>query len=248
MSRDLHFWHKRYTQQARWTLLTRRFIFDVIGARPSHHILEVGCGSGAVLDSLAVDGFTNIIGLDLDFTALKHAGQSHLIKADALKLPLAAGSVDLCLCHFLLLWVADPLQALREMKRAAKPGGWVLVLAEPDYGGRIDYPPELAVLGKAQALALHDQGADAAIGRRLRSLFTACELEQIETGIISAEWRGGFNQEDFEMEWEVMRKDLAESMTPVELESYYKIDLAASQEGTRVLFVPIFYAFGQVPG
>ncbi len=190
MARDLHFWHKRFTQQVRWTLSTRRYIFDVIGVRPSDRILEVGCGSGALLTSLAADGYSNVIGLDLDFPALKHAGQSHLINADALKLPLADNSIDLCLCHFLLLWVADPLQALREMKRAAKPGGWVLALAEPDYGGRIDYPPGLEALGKAQALALQAQGADAAIGRRLRSLFTDCELEQIETGIISAEWRG----------------------------------------------------------
>ena len=168
--------------------------------------------------------------------------------ANALNLPFSQASFDICLCHFLLLWIADPLAALNEMKRTAKPGGWVLALAEPDYGGRIDFPPELEALGKAQSQALQGQCADVSVGRKLRSLFTDCGLKNIRSGIINAEWDQDFSQPDFDLEWAVLRKDLMWKLSPEELDRYYRIDLDASRQGRRVLFVPIFYAFGQVAG
>ena len=45
----------------------------------------------------------------------------------------------------------------------------------------------------------------------------------------------------------MLHKDLMWKLTPEELDSYYRIDLDASRHGRRVLFVPIFYALGQVP-
>ena len=201
-----------------------------------------------MLKSLAKDGFKNTIGLDVDLQALQSADSKTVSCANALNLPFSKGSFDICLCHFLLLWVADPLKVLSEMKRVTMPGGWVLALAEPDYGGRIDYPPELEQLGKAQTQALQNQCADIFIGRKLKNLFSACGLQNIQSGIISAEWGRDFNQSDFNLEWAVLRKDLIWKLAPKELDSYYRIDLDASRHGRRVLFVPIFYAFGQVPG
>ena len=247
MSRDTEFWHHRYTQQVGWTLATRRYSFNCINARPSQRILEVGCGSGAVLESLVKDGFSNTIGLDVDLQALQSADSKMVSCANALNLPFSNGSFDISLCHFLLLWIADPLKVLREMKRVTRPGGWVLALAEPDYGGRIDYPPELEQLGKSQTQALQNQSADIFTGRKLKSLFADCNLENIQSGIISAEWGRDFNQSDFDLEWAVLRKDLMWKLTPEELDRYYRVDLDASRHGRRVLFVPIFYAFGQVP-
>jgi SAM-dependent methyltransferase len=246
LSANPEFWHQRYTQQVRWTLATRRYIFDRIGIQPSQRILEVGCGSGAVLESLAKDGFSNSFGLDIDYASLRLALPEFVTNADALALPFAHHSFDISLCHFLLLWVSDPLKGLREMARVAKPGGWVIALAEPDYGGRIDYPEELKQLGKAQSLALQDQGVDVDIGRKLKCFFAGCGLQNIQSGIITAEWDRDFNQDEFDLEWLVLRKDLEGRVPSEELERYYRIDLAASRQGKRVLFVPIFYAFGQL--
>ena len=246
MSRETDFWHKRYTQQVRWTLDTRRYIIDCIDAHPSHRILEVGCGSGAVLTSMAEDGFTNTVGIDKDFQVLELTKTKSNAGAEALNLPFSRASFDICLCHFLLLWIADPLSALKEMKRVSKPGGWVLALAEPDYGGRIDFPFELEVLGQAQSQALQSQCADVSVGRKLRGLFTDCGLKNIRSGIINTEWNQTFNQTDFDLEWAVLRKDLVWKLSPEELERYYRIDLEASKQGRRVLFVPIIYAIGQV--
>lgn len=246
MSRETDFWHQRYTQQVRWTLDTRRYIFDCIDAHSSHRILEIGCGSGAVLASLAADGFYNTFGLDKDIGALQLASSMAVACANAINLPFPDASFDICLCHFLLLWITDPLAALYEMRRTAKPGGWVLALAEPDYGGRIDYPPGLEALGKAQSQALQDQCADALVGRKLRGFFVECGFQNIHAGIINAEWDQKFRQPDFDLEWAVLRKDLKWKISPEKLERYYHVDLDSSRQGRRVLFVPIFYAFGQV--
>jgi SAM-dependent methyltransferase len=248
LSANPEFWHQRYIQQVRWTLATRRYIFNRIGVQPSQRILEVGCGSGAVLESLAKDGFSNSIGLDVDYAALRLALPEALTNADALNNPFARSSFDISLCHFLLLWASDPLNVLKEMARVAKPGGWVIALAEPDYGGRIDFPDELKQLGKAQSLALLDDGADVYTGRKLKSLFADCGLQNIHSGIISAEWDRDFDQSEFNLEWSVIKKDLEGRVPSDDLERYYQIDLGASRQGNRVMFVPIFYAFGQVPG
>ena len=247
MAGDPEFWHRRYAQQVRWTLGIRRYIFDKISASARQRILEVGCGSGAVLQSLAEAGFSNVIGLDIGYEPLQIALPKTVTNANAYKIPFSHNSFDICLCHFLLLWVKDPLKILKEMARITMPGGWVIALAEPDFGGRIDCPSELEPLGQAQALALRDQGADTYIGRKLKGLFTDSGLTDIQSGIISAEWGHEFNQTDFELEWSVLRKDLEGRISPEELDKYYKTDLEASREGRRILFVPIFYAFGRVP-
>ena len=247
MAGDPEFWHRRYTQQVCWSLWVRRYIFDKISASIHQRILEVGCGSGAVLQSLAEDGFSNVIGLDIDYEPLQMAFPKAVSNADAYKIPFSHNSFEICLCHFFLLWVTDSLKMLKEMARVTKPGGWVIALAEPDYGGRIDFPSELEPLGQAQVLALQDQGADTFIGRKLKGLFTDSGFTDIQSGIISAEWGQDFNKTDFELEWSVLRKDLEGCFSPEELDKYYETDLEASREGRRILFVPIFYAFGRVP-
>ena len=104
-------------------------------------------------------------------------------------LPFAGGQFDSVYCHFTLLWVADPLRVLCEARRPLQTGGWVLALAEPDYGGRIDYPETLAETGRLQAESLRRQGADIQLGRRLRALFHQAGLRNIESGVVSGQWR-----------------------------------------------------------
>ena len=87
---------------------------------------------------------------------------------------------DITFCHFLLLWVQHPLQALSEMQRVTRPGGFVLALAEPDYDHRLDTPASLTLLGRWQAESLRRQGADPGIGARLADLFRQTGLQIVE--------------------------------------------------------------------
>ncbi len=166
-------WHARYTQQARWTKNLRAYLFEKAGLRRAQRVLEVGCGTGAILSDLEIPA--SLHGLDLSRAALAearvHAPGAILVRADALSLPYADFTFDITFCHFLLLWVRDPLQAAREMARATRPNGFVLALAEPDHTARMDKPDSLAPLGRWQTESLRAQGADVPFGARLAETF-----------------------------------------------------------------------------
>jgi hypothetical protein len=48
------------------------------------------------------------------------------------------------------------------------------------------------------------------------------------------------------MEWEVLQADLAGKIPGQDLQKMKKLDEEAWQNGTRVLFVPTFFAWGRV--
>ena len=45
-------WHSRYLQQAAWTRELRTYVFEQAGISSANRILEVGCGTGAILSGL----------------------------------------------------------------------------------------------------------------------------------------------------------------------------------------------------
>ena len=45
-------WHARYTQQANWTRKLREYLFERTGLKTATRILEVGCGTGAILSEI----------------------------------------------------------------------------------------------------------------------------------------------------------------------------------------------------
>jgi len=57
-------WHKRFVQQAGWTGELRRYLFKRTGLQFARRVLEVGCGTGAILAGLetgaAVHGLDGI--------------------------------------------------------------------------------------------------------------------------------------------------------------------------------------------
>ncbi len=250
-------WHLRFAQQARWTQDLRRYLFERAGLRNAARVLEVGCGTGALLAGLGEDhgipggaGKIKPHGLDI---AAHHLAFAHhfapralLTQGDAHTMPYSTGSFDLSFCHFLLLWVRQPESVVAEMARLTRPGGAVLALAEPDYGGRIDYPFELAQLASLQQAALQRQGADPLIGRRLAAIFSCAGLKQIETGVLGGQWHGPPCAEEWENEWRVLLDDLQDSLPQPDLERLRALDEQAWRSGQRVLFVPTFYAWGRV--
>ena len=140
----------------------------------------MGCGTGAVTARLHSYAQSGVYGLDLNLAYLTLARQNdpgtRFVGGDACQIPCSSGVFDAVVCHYFLLWVSQPETALAEMIRVTRPGGAVIAFAEPDYGGRIDYPPRLAELGRLQTEAMRDQGADPETGRKLSSLFHAARL------------------------------------------------------------------------
>jgi SAM-dependent methyltransferase len=239
-------WHKRFVQQAAWTSEIRLYLFERAGMQAAKRVLEVGCGTGAILSGLATQAVMH--GLDKDQARLsearRHAPKANLACADALALPYASGIFDITFCHFLLLWVGDPFLALREMKRVTRPGGSILALAEPDYGARVDKPDELAVLGRWQTESLRRQGADPFIGIRLPELFRQAGIRPVETGRLHMDGKPLPGPVNRELEWAVLEADLAGLVPVAEIQRLKRLDEAAWQRGERVLQVPTYWMIG----
>jgi SAM-dependent methyltransferase len=168
-----------------------------------------------------------------------------LVQGDAVKLPYAEGKFDVAYSHFLLLWVRNPLAALQEMKGVTRTGGYVIAFAEPNYLERIDRPSELIPLGKWQTESLIRQGADPGLGTRLADLFFRAGIRIIETGFIQSREQEPSPQE-WEIEWDVIESDLTGWIPDREIKKMKHLDREARQDGSRLLHVPTYFAWGQV--
>ena len=241
-------WHERFLQQATWTRELRSYLFEQAGLSRARRVLEVGCGTGAILADLSTPAAVHA--LDLDPARLVelglHAPGVAPIRGDAHELPFSMGVFDITFCHFLLLWLSNPLKALGEMRRVTCPGGAILALAEPDYESRVDKPEELAPLGRWQADALRRKGADPGLGSHLADLFHQAGIRIIETGILRAAGRFMQSSAERDLEWAVLEADLAEWVPAREISKLKLLDEQAWERGERVLDVPTHFAWGRV--
>lgn len=243
-------WHDWFTVQARWTRETRLWLYRQAGLSEARAVLEVGCGSGVIAEELACLTPGRVVGLDLDLrmVELAHRRSSNVLylQGDAYALPFPSDCFDIVVSHYLFLWLTHPERAANEMARVVRVGGSVLACAEPDYGGRVDYPPALSESGRLQAEALRRQGADPQIGRRLGELFVEAGL-QVTLGVMGGQWElpaTGAGAE-FDAEWDMRERDLAALCAPDRLRYWRELDRRALESGRRVLFVPTFYAWGR---
>jgi SAM-dependent methyltransferase len=242
-------WHDRYLRQATWTRTLRSYLLDRSGFATARRVLEVGCGTGAVLAHLP-EASASVYGLEIDRETIgqcrEHAEAALLTCGDALAIPYASASFDVTFCHFLLLWIRDPLSALQEMKRVTAPSGYVIAFAEPDYGARVDRPAELAWLGQRQNEALARQGAALRRGAELGRLFRQADIRILETGPIGPPEPGRLTAAEWESEWQVLQADLAGDISARDLQRLRELDRKAVLLGQHLLNVPTFFAWGQV--
>lgn len=247
--------HDRYLHQAAWTRELRSYLFKKTGLSAARSVLEVGCGTGAILQEVhsQQDHPTTrpvLYGLDISSDSLiecqVNAPDARLILGDALSLPFPVNNFDISYCHFLLLWVKDPLQVLIEIKRVTRSQGYVLALAEPDYSARQDRPSQLASLGLQQTRSLEGQGADVSIGSRIADLFSKAGIRILETGPIKSMDKDALTYKDWLDEWETLETDLAGLVEKEQILKIKQLDEEAWRRGEHLLNVPTYFVWGQV--
>lgn len=104
------------------------------------HVLEIGCGTGAVARTLARwPRVARVIGVDPSptFVAKAHALSSAIANvsfkvADGRSLPFDAGSFDVVVVHTTLCHVPEPHKLLSEAERVLRTSGW-LAIFDGDY-------------------------------------------------------------------------------------------------------------------
>ena len=239
-------WHAQFVRQARWTQATRNQLYRRAKLLQAECVLDVGCGTGIITQELARRTRGEAIGLDIDPDMIAFAQQrgdaARYREGDALALPYSDDHFDVVTCHFLLMWVSDPVQAAREMARVVRREGAVLICAEPDYGGRLDWPD--LPIRHWQIDGLRRQGADPFIGRQLRHILAAAGL-QADVGILPSHWNARCLQRNFEAEWEWLWHDVGNA---IDLSTFAQVQAqarAAVDAGTRLVYIPFFYAIGR---
>jgi len=244
-------WHDRFTVQAGWTRVLREQLFNSLNITRGSRVLETGSGTGAVAGDLSRGRPGTWYGCDIreDYSnaASRFFPTLKFLSADVHTLPFPGSVFEIVFCHYFLLWVEDPLSCLKEMRRVTKPGGTIAALAEPDYGGRLDYPENFSQLKELQIAGLKEKGADPFLGRKLASLFQKAGIQHVQAGVYQGSWKAPPTPEEFSSEWKVLQDDLASQLTKEELRELKNQEEQAWNNQRRMLFVPTFYAWGKAP-
>jgi SAM-dependent methyltransferase len=160
----------------RWRTVENSAAYLAGDLRPGAAVLDVGCGPGTITVDIAgrvAPG--RVVGLDsspevLDRARETAAGLDNVTFSghDAYALPWSDGAFDVVHAHQVLQHLADPVAALAEMLRVARPGG-VVAARDADYAGMTWYPPDPRLdrwLAIYHAVA-RGNGAEPDAGRRL---------------------------------------------------------------------------------
>jgi ubiquinone/menaquinone biosynthesis C-methylase UbiE len=117
-------------------LRRRALVLDALGAAAGERVLDIGCGPGFYVTELAgkVGPEGAVVGVDSSRPMLAVAARRcaayagvELHEADATALPVADAGFDAAVCVQVLEYVPGTMAALRQMRRALRAGGRLVV-------------------------------------------------------------------------------------------------------------------------
>lgn len=174
----------------RWSRVVAKDFLAWLGAPSDLDWLDVGCGTGALTDVILLHANPrSVTGVDASAGFVEHA-RAHVTDAratfdigDAQSLPVGSAQFDAAVSGLVLNFVPSPLNAVRELARAVRPGGVVAAYVW-DYADRM----ELMRCFWDAATELDPAAAELDEGRRfplcrpvpLQELFTQAGLMEVE--------------------------------------------------------------------
>lgn len=137
--RAAHGWNAHAPQVRAWLGAATEAMLEMAGVRPRSRVLDVAAGAGDqtldIAERVGPEGY--VLATDLSPAILAfakdnaaRAGYANVDTrvADAEALGVDAASFDAAVCRLGLMFLPDPLQGLREMHRALRPGGGVCTM------------------------------------------------------------------------------------------------------------------------
>jgi len=109
-------------------------LLEMAGLRPGERVLDIACGTGLITfpAAIAVGARGSIVATDISERMLERGreeaqkrglGNTTFQRADAESLDFPESSFDAALCSLGLMYVPEPLNALRLVHRLLRPGG-----------------------------------------------------------------------------------------------------------------------------
>jgi len=173
-----HGHHESVLRSHKWRTAENSAAYLLPHLTADARVLDVGCGPGTITADLA--GLVprgSVTGIDTSAEIIEQAraasggqGRQNLAftTGDVYALDFPDASFDVVHAHQVLQHLSDPVRALREMRRVAKPGGLVAA-RDGDYGAMTWYP-ESPALDEWQAFyraVARSNGGEPDAGRRL---------------------------------------------------------------------------------
>ncbi|MGD6815837.1 class I SAM-dependent methyltransferase [Metabacillus sp. 84] len=142
-------WHARSMDM--WENGSRKEIIPFFEKHlsPPAEVLDIGCGDGYGSMKLAQHGYS-VTGVDFSsemISIAKGSGEMDnlsFIMGDVMNLPLKENAADALMVINCLEWTDDPRQAVHELGRVLKPGGYACIgILGPTAGPRVKSYPRL---------------------------------------------------------------------------------------------------------
>jgi ubiquinone/menaquinone biosynthesis C-methylase UbiE len=186
MTAYTHGHHESVLRSHRWRNLENSAAYLLPHLRPDFHVLDIGCGPGTITADFAgrVDHVTAVERADavLDLARAQMAERTNVsyVVSDAHSLDLPDDTFDVVHAHQVLQHLADPVRALKEMRRVCKPDG-IVAVRDSDYLGFTWFPPvpEFDEWMQLYQQAATANGGEPQAGRRLLSWARAAGFSDI---------------------------------------------------------------------
>lgn len=161
--------------------------------RPGQLLLDIGCGPGTITVDLAarvapgsvtaVETKDEVLNLARAEADRRDTSNISFVVSDVHALDFPDDTFDVVHAHQVLQHVADPVQALREMKRVCVPGG-IVAARDADYAGFVWFPqvPALDRWVDLYRRAARANGGEPDAGRRLLSWARQAGFADINPG------------------------------------------------------------------
>jgi len=187
---------KRLEILARVMWPTTAWLLKEAGIASGMEGLDLGCGGGDVTFELAnlVGPRGKVVGMDRDELKLNLArrtaeltnGVNVQFRNVDVKEWGEDSQYDFVYTRFLLTHLRDPLEALRKMSRAVRPGG-IAVVEDIDFGGSFCFPACAAydAYVRLYRTMVRHGGGDADIGPKLYGMMVEAEWHDVKLNVVN---------------------------------------------------------------